>query len=64
MYRIRRIEELLGVELSDPAAVFDLTLAFRIRDVLADSTPRPDESPAGEPAPARSVSTGGERRLS
>ncbi len=36
VYRIRRIEELLKVDLGDPAAVFDLTLAVRIRDLLGD----------------------------
>jgi sugar diacid utilization regulator len=32
-YRIRRIEELLKMDLDDPATVFDLTLALRIRDL-------------------------------
>ena len=36
VYRIRRIEELLKVDLGDPATVFDLTLAVRIRDLLGD----------------------------
>ncbi len=35
VYRVRRIEELLGVDLDDPATVFDLTLALRINDLLA-----------------------------
>jgi DNA-binding PucR family transcriptional regulator len=34
VYRIRRIERLLGRSLRDPATVFDLTLALRILDVL------------------------------
>lgn len=34
VYRLRRIEELLGVSLDDPQAVFDLTLALRISDLL------------------------------
>jgi sugar diacid utilization regulator len=34
VYRIRRIERLLGRSLGDPATVFDLTLALRILDVL------------------------------
>ncbi len=34
VYRIDRIERLLGRSLSDPSAVFDLTLALRIADVL------------------------------
>jgi sugar diacid utilization regulator len=34
VYRVRRIEELLGVDLADPSVVFDLTLALRIRDLL------------------------------
>jgi PucR family transcriptional regulator, purine catabolism regulatory protein len=33
-YRINRIEGLVGRSLDDPAAVFDLTLALRIVDVL------------------------------
>ena len=36
VYRVRRIEELLGVDLGDPAAVFDVTLALRILDLLGD----------------------------
>ena len=36
VYRIRRIEELLKVDLADPATVFDLTLAVRIWDLLGD----------------------------
>jgi len=42
VYRVRRIEELLGVDLADPSVVFDLTLALRIRDLLAEpvATPR------------------------
>jgi sugar diacid utilization regulator len=35
VYRVRRIEELLGVDLANPSVVFDLTLALRIRDLLA-----------------------------
>ncbi len=37
VYRIRRIEELLGVDLDDPSAVFDITLALRILDLAGDS---------------------------
>jgi sugar diacid utilization regulator len=40
VYRIHRIEELLGVDLGDPRTVFDLTLALRIDDLLSDP-PRP-----------------------
>jgi len=36
VYRVRRIEELLGVDLGDPATVFDVTLALRILDLLGD----------------------------
>ncbi len=36
VYRIRRIEELLKADLGDPATVFDVTLAFRIMDLLRD----------------------------
>lgn len=34
VYRLRRIEELLGLSLANPTTVFDLTLAFRILDVI------------------------------
>jgi DNA-binding PucR family transcriptional regulator len=34
VYRVRRIEELLGVDLGDPSTVFDITLALRIIDLL------------------------------
>jgi DNA-binding PucR family transcriptional regulator len=38
VYRIKRIEQLLGRSLNDPSTVFDVTLALRILDVL-DATP-------------------------
>jgi sugar diacid utilization regulator len=44
VYRVRRIEELLGVDLGDPSVVFDITLALRILDLLGDTA-------AGVPAP-------------
>jgi sugar diacid utilization regulator len=50
VYRVRRIEELLGVDLADPSVVFDLTLALRIRDLLADPPPGP--RPPARAAPA------------
>ena len=34
VYRINRIEQLIGRSLADPSAVFDLTLALRILDVV------------------------------
>lgn len=34
VYRVRRIEELLGANLADPSMVFDITLALRILDLL------------------------------
>ncbi len=37
VYRVRRIETLLGVDLDDPAAVFDITLALRVLDLLGES---------------------------
>jgi sugar diacid utilization regulator len=40
VYRVRRIEELLGVDLGDPAAVFDITLALRILDLLGETSSR------------------------
>jgi len=43
VYRVHRIEELLGADLGDPKTVFDLTLALRIMDLLADD---PSRSPA------------------
>jgi sugar diacid utilization regulator len=45
VYRVRRIEELLGVDLADPSVVFDLTLALRILDLLGDP------AAAGDPTP-------------
>jgi sugar diacid utilization regulator len=36
VYRVRRIEETLGLDLGDPSTVFDLTLALRILDLLED----------------------------
>ena len=49
VYRVHRIEELLGVDLGDPRTVFDLTLALRILDLLADA-------PVSSPAVARTSS--------
>ncbi len=49
VYRVRRIEELLGVDLADPSVVFDLTLALRILDLLGD--------PAAAADPARPAAT-------
>lgn len=37
VYRVNRIEQLLGRSLDEPATVFDLTLALRILDVLDGS---------------------------
>jgi len=62
VYRVHRIEELLGVDLGDPRTVFDLTLALRIMDLLGDdptrsatTTGRPPEgrtsAPADRPSP-------------
>lgn len=45
VYRVRRIEELLGADLDDPSTVFDVTLALRIFDLL---------EPAPTAAPGRS----------
>jgi sugar diacid utilization regulator len=43
VYRINRIEQLLGRSLSDPSTVFDVTLALRILDVLdATGARQPD----------------------
>ena len=36
VYRVRRIEELLDVDLDDPSVVFDVTLALRVLDLLGD----------------------------
>jgi sugar diacid utilization regulator len=49
VYRVRRIEELLGIDLADPSVVFDLTLALRIRDLLAEPLPTP-RAPVIRPA--------------
>ena len=48
VYRVRRIEELLGVDLDDPSTVFDITLALRILDLLE---PIPHEVSGGASSP-------------
>jgi sugar diacid utilization regulator len=37
VYRLRRIRELLAVDLDDPSVIFDLTLALHILDVIGDA---------------------------
>ena len=54
VYRIRRIEALLGVHLDDPATVFDVTLA----SATARSSRRPASATAQQPGPSR-VRAGG-----
>ena len=44
VYRINRIEQLLGRSLDDPTTVFDLTLALRILDVLDGPNGQPPAS--------------------
>jgi len=51
VYRINRIEQLLGRSLDEPATVFDLTLAMRILDVLDGSAGQ------GGPAQASTAAT-------
>jgi sugar diacid utilization regulator len=46
VYRVRRIEELLGVDLGDPSTVFDITLALRILDLLGEP-PTSSTAPTG-----------------
>jgi sugar diacid utilization regulator len=46
VYRLRRIEELLGVDLGDPSTVFDLTLALRILDLLGETPSVSSAAPA------------------
>lgn len=41
VYRVNRIEQLIGRSLDDPSTVFDVTLALRIMDVLDGTTPQP-----------------------
>ena len=41
VYRVRRIEDLLGADLDDPSTVFDVTLALRVMDLI-DEPPAPD----------------------
>jgi sugar diacid utilization regulator len=36
VYRVRRIEELLGADLGDPSTVFDVTLALRVMDLVGE----------------------------
>ena len=38
VYRVRRIEELLGADLDDPSTVFDVTLALRVMDLVGESS--------------------------
>jgi DNA-binding PucR family transcriptional regulator len=38
VYRVNRIEQLLGRSLDDPSTVFDLTLALRILEVVEGTT--------------------------
>ena len=47
VYRINRIEQILGRSLADPTTVFDVTLALRVLDVLETGP-----SAAGEAGPA------------
>jgi sugar diacid utilization regulator len=49
VYRVRRIEELLGADLADPSTVFDITLALRILDLLE---PQVAPLPTGRLTPA------------
>jgi GAF domain-containing protein/sugar diacid utilization regulator len=37
VYRVRRIEELLGADLDDPSIVFDVTLALRVMDLVGQA---------------------------
>jgi DNA-binding PucR family transcriptional regulator len=53
VYRINRIEQLIGRSLGDPSTVFDLTLAFRILDVLDGG---PDGSGSMGVAPSSATS--------
>jgi len=46
VYRVRRIEELLDVDLGDPSTVFDITLALRILDLLGDAPLAPSGASA------------------
>ena len=50
VYRLRRIRELLDLDVADPAAVFDLTLAFRVMDLIGLGEPA---SVGTAPAPSR-----------
>ena len=59
VYRVHRIEELLGADLGDPKTVFDLTLALRIMDLLADD---PTRSVAAGPDLLRKVVPAHSRR--
>src|SRR3954469_8441309 len=51
VYRVHRIEELLGADLGDPKTVFDLTLALRIMDLLGEDPTRSTTS--GRPLEGR-----------
>jgi sugar diacid utilization regulator len=57
VYRINRIEGLIGRSLDDPSTVFDVTLALRVLDVLEAKAPAgaPVPGEARDPAPLRST---------
>jgi sugar diacid utilization regulator len=55
VYRINRIEHLIGRSLGDPSTVFDLTLALRILDVLDGRSDADSPVVPGEPIPAASA---------
>jgi sugar diacid utilization regulator len=55
VYRINRIEHLIGRSLGDPSTVFDLTLALRILDVLDGRSEADSPVVPGEPIPAASA---------
>ena len=56
VYRVRRIEELLAIDLGDPAAVFDITLALRILDLLGET---PSRTRAASSAPGAAATRNG-----
>jgi len=58
VYRVRRIEELLSVDLADPTTVFDITLALRVMDLLGPGPGREAGAPLGRPVRSPSAAAG------
>jgi sugar diacid utilization regulator len=49
VYRINRVEQLLGRSLDDPSAVFDVTLALRVLDILDSGSAQAADAGVSQP---------------